>query len=61
VLSSVIVFFWKDITTLLEPFFLWFEENLALGIVFYSLLYITFVPLLMPGTILTLAGAFTFS
>jgi uncharacterized membrane protein YdjX (TVP38/TMEM64 family) len=45
----------------MAPFFLWFEEHIFLGIFIYIMLYITFVILVIPGTILTLGGAYTFA
>lgn len=40
---------------------MWFQENLFKGIVVYISIYIALVILMLPATIMTLAGAFTFS
>mmetsp|Transcript_31855 Transcript_31855/g.23575 ORF Transcript_31855/g.23575 Transcript_31855/m.23575 type:complete len:196 (+) Transcript_31855:113-700(+) len=56
----LIVRYWTTITIFMEPFFEWLRQNLLLGIVCYMLIYICFVVLVIPGTILTLGGAFTF-
>mmetsp|Transcript_10150 Transcript_10150/g.10116 ORF Transcript_10150/g.10116 Transcript_10150/m.10116 type:complete len:168 (+) Transcript_10150:51-554(+) len=64
ILGGLLVFllvrYWDSITLFMEPFFLWLEENLFLGIFAYIFIYIIFVILVIPGTIMTLGGAFTF-
>lgn len=51
---------WGKIMGLLHPFFDWIAENPTYGIFAFCLLYISFIPFLIPGTILTLSGAVAF-
>lgn len=51
---------WGRIMNRLEPFFNWFLVNPVRGLFVYIAIYITFVPLMLPGAILTFTGAFIF-
>ena len=51
---------WNDIIALLEPFFLWFEQNLFEGIFYYFLIFVVLMVLAIPTDFLILAGSIIF-
>ena len=60
-IAFTIVHHWKFITSLIEPFFEWFQENLYQGMVLYTAIYTVMTVIFIPTTFLTYGGALAFT
>ena len=60
-LAYLIVHYWQSITSLIEPFFEWFQENLYQGMFLYTAIYTVLVIIFIPTTFLTYGGALAFT